>query len=142
MRSAGLCAILIGGVLAAPLPALAFENFDLGKTPQQLFNSDCGFCHQSPAGLGATMSPGALAGYLSEHYTASKDIAGVLAGYLVSVGKERRESAGQEQRKRRHARSSDTDDGAARSRRGRHREQPNIGDPTVTGSTARSGKPD
>jgi hypothetical protein len=141
MRSAGLRAILIGGLVAAPLPAVAFENFDLGKSPEQLFNSDCGLCHQSPAGLAATMSPGALAGYLSEHYTASKDIAGVLASYLVSVGKERRQSIGQERRKRRHARPCDTIERAT-SRRVRHRERPNAGDPTVTGSTARTGKPD
>jgi hypothetical protein len=104
MHSANLRAIVTGLLLtAAPLPALAFENFDQGKTPQQLFNSDCGICHRRPEGLGASMSPQALGSFIAQHYTASKDVAGMLTGYLISVSKERQPSDRPVHRRPRHA---------------------------------------
>jgi hypothetical protein len=110
MRSANVRAVLIGVLLvAAPLPAFAFENFDKGKTPAQLFTSDCGICHNSPVGLGAQMAPQALSGFLTEHYTASAEIANVLAGYLISVGKDTREA---KPSSRRHTRAAKPDDDA------------------------------
>lgn len=87
MRSANLRAVLVGMVVAAtPVPALAFENFDQGKSSQQIFASDCAICHHSASGLGAKMGPGGLASFLSEHYTASRDVANALAGYLAGQG--------------------------------------------------------
>jgi hypothetical protein len=71
------------GALSAPAPAV--EDFDKGKTPAQMFRTDCGICHRTPSGLGAKMSPYALASFLTVHYTASRAIAGVLASYLISL---------------------------------------------------------
>lgn len=86
MRSVNLPAAVVGLLIAAgSLPALAYENFDKGKSPPQLFVSDCGGCHHSAAGLGAELDPRALSSFLAEHYTASADTADQLAGYLVSV---------------------------------------------------------
>ena len=75
------------GVLAITAPACAQENLDLGKTGQQLFASNCVFCHKSPQGL-ASKSGGVfgLDGFLREHYTASRETASILAKYLQSVG--------------------------------------------------------
>jgi len=87
MRSANLRAVLIGIVVAAaPLPALAFENFDQGKSPQQVFASDCAICHHSASGLGAKLGPSGLTSFLSEHYTASRDVASAIAAYLTGQG--------------------------------------------------------
>jgi hypothetical protein len=143
-------------LVAAPLPALAFENFDQGKSPAQLFTSDCGICHNSPAGLGAQMAPQALSGFLTEHYTASKETADVLASYLVAVGKDTREA---KPSSRRHTRASKPDDDAADKPAKRHRSakprgdaapaehaprKPKSGDAAaadVTGSTAKPQSP-
>jgi hypothetical protein len=64
------------------------ENFSAGKSPSQLFASDCtgSGCHRGPQGLAKDWSPGGLSGFLREHYTNSRESAAALAGYLVSVG--------------------------------------------------------
>lgn len=71
----------VTAVQAAPTEQ---NDYDAGKTPAQLFESDCGICHKSPAGL--SRAPGmALESFLSEHYTASREAAAILAKYLQSV---------------------------------------------------------
>lgn len=64
------------------------ENFSAGKTPAQLFNSDCtgSGCHKVPQGLARDRGVGSLASFLREHYTNSRESAAALAAYLVSVG--------------------------------------------------------
>ncbi|MEX1082808.1 MAG: hypothetical protein WEC82_00665, partial [Xanthobacteraceae bacterium] len=66
-------------------PAWAQEDLTEGKTPAQLFASDCVGCHRSAQGL-AKMDPESLPGFLRVHYTASKESAGLLAEYLLSLG--------------------------------------------------------
>lgn len=89
MRSANLRLVLIGMWLAmAALPARAFENFDRGKSASESFASDCAICHHTPAGLGASLDARGLASFLTEHYTASKDVANELANYLATQGKQ------------------------------------------------------
>lgn len=71
----------VTAVQAAPTEQ---NDYDAGKTPAQLFESDCGICHKSPAGL--SKAPGmALESFLSEHYTASREAAAILAKYLQGV---------------------------------------------------------
>jgi len=72
-------------LLGAPLRAQ--ENLDFGKTPAQLFASDCAICHKSPQGLAA--KGGGMLGlenFLREHYTASRESAAVIANYLRAAG--------------------------------------------------------
>ncbi|HVY57365.1 MAG TPA: hypothetical protein VHA77_05895 [Xanthobacteraceae bacterium] len=72
--------LLLGGVGAHA------EDYSAGKTPAQLFASDCTACHRSPGGLAKGMDARSLAGFLREHYTTSPDHASALASYLASVG--------------------------------------------------------
>lgn len=62
-------------------PARA-QDFTAGKTPAQLFNSDCAECHRSPNGLARNRDVHLLANFLREHYTTKSETAGALAGYL------------------------------------------------------------
>jgi hypothetical protein len=61
------------------------ENFSAGKTPQQLFASDCSGCHRAPQGLARNRSAGTLGEFMREHYTNSRESAYSLANYLNSV---------------------------------------------------------
>lgn len=63
----------------------AQENLDQGKTPAQLFASNCSICHKSPRGLAKAGGILGLDSFLREHYTASKESAGALAAYLKSM---------------------------------------------------------
>jgi hypothetical protein len=85
-RALGFAAVLllICGGLARPVQAQ--ENLDAGKSPSQLFAGTCSACHKSPRGLLKTVPAGSLPGFLRQHYTTGPDMAGVLAGYLVSNG--------------------------------------------------------
>jgi hypothetical protein len=59
------------------------EDFTAGKTPAQLFRSDCGECHRSPNGLVRDAADvRALASFLREHYTTKSETAGALAAYV------------------------------------------------------------
>ena len=74
-------------VLASAVPACAQDNFDRGKSAQQIFASDCSICHKTPQGLakgGGSLF--GLQGFLREHYTASRETAALLARYLEAAG--------------------------------------------------------
>jgi hypothetical protein len=64
---------------SAPAPA---QDLTAGKTPAQLFRSDCAECHHSPSGLARSRDGRMLATFLREHYTTKPDTAGELAAYL------------------------------------------------------------
>jgi hypothetical protein len=67
-------------------PALA-EDLTAGKTPAQLFRSDCGTCHHSPSGLvKERRDVGSLTGFLREHYTTTSGSAAALAAYVSGFG--------------------------------------------------------
>jgi hypothetical protein len=69
-------------------PAVAQENLDQGKTPAQLFASDCGLCHKTPAGLSKAGGVfGGLSSFLREHYTASREAAAAIAAYVEATDK-------------------------------------------------------
>jgi hypothetical protein len=69
-------------VLLAAGAALA-QDFTAGKTPAQLFGSDCSACHRLPNGLGKKYDVASLSGFLREHYTTKPDSAGALAKYVM-----------------------------------------------------------
>ena len=85
-RALSLAAVtLLIGCCTAGL-ARAQENLDAGKSPSQIFAGTCTVCHKSPRGLLKTVAPGALSGFLRQHYTTSPEMAGVLSSYLTSNG--------------------------------------------------------
>ena len=71
---------------AGPSAWAQAQNLEAGKSASQLFANTCNACHKSPRGLLKTVSPGALSGFLREHYTTSSDMASQLASYLISNG--------------------------------------------------------
>ena len=66
--------------------AVAQEDLNRGKSPAQLFASDCADCHRSPRALGKRDNANALADFLRVHYTASRESAAAIANYLASLG--------------------------------------------------------
>ena len=88
----GVMALLVSGAAGAQ------ENLDHGKTPAQLFAANCAVCHKSPQGL---VRPGAsgLDTFLRQHYSASRETAAVLAGYLQSAGPAKKNAKGEERPK-------------------------------------------
>ena len=75
----GLATLIFAG------PAAGQESLDRGKTPAQLFASDCSPCHKSPQGLAKSGGLFGLDGFLREHYTASRESAAAIANYLKSM---------------------------------------------------------
>ena len=73
-------------VFLAAAPAGAQESLDSGKTPAQLFASDCAICHKSPQGLAKAGGMFGLDNFLRQHYTASRESAGAIAAYLQAIG--------------------------------------------------------
>jgi hypothetical protein len=63
----------------------AQENLDRGKTPAQLFASDCAICHKSRRGLSNVGGLYGLQGFLRQHYTASAQSAAAIAAYLQAI---------------------------------------------------------
>jgi len=74
------------GVLGLANGVGAQESLDRGKSPAQLFASDCSACHKSPQGLARAGGLLGLDSFLRTHYTASRETAGAIANYLRSVG--------------------------------------------------------
>lgn len=71
------------------LPSTGYQNeaVDLseGKTPAQIFASDCTVCHQKPNNLAAGRNAGELANFLRQHYTTGAAQARILAAYVASL---------------------------------------------------------
>ncbi len=75
---------LIAGL--APAMALAQTNIDQGKSPAQIFATDCAACHKAARGLANGRNSAALADFLREHYTTSGEQAAALAAYVLGAG--------------------------------------------------------
>jgi hypothetical protein len=73
-------------VILVPAMTRAQTNIDQGKSPAELFAGDCATCHKSARGLANGRASSALAGFLVEHYTASRDQAAALAAYVLGAG--------------------------------------------------------
>ena len=82
-RSFGL-AVAISVLFCSGL-AQAQENLDFGKTPAQLYASDCAICHKNPRGLSTAGGIFGLQSFLQQHYTASRKSAAAIAAYLKSI---------------------------------------------------------
>ncbi|WP_315832325.1 hypothetical protein [Bradyrhizobium prioriisuperbiae] len=83
-RALNLAAASLVGCLVAT--AAQAQNLDAGKSPGQIFNSNCAACHKSARGLLKTVSPSSLSGFLRQHYTTGSDMAQMLSGYLMANG--------------------------------------------------------
>jgi hypothetical protein len=62
--------------------AVVAQDFSAGKTPAQLFGSDCSACHRTPGGLAKNRDVQTLAAFLRQHYTTNPKSAGALAAYV------------------------------------------------------------
>lgn len=76
-------AAVIGCVVGTPVWA---QNLDAGKSPIQIFNSNCSACHKSSRGLLKTVPPQSLPGFLRQHYTTGGEMAQMLSAYLLAGG--------------------------------------------------------
>ena len=85
-------------------PAAAQENLDKGKTPAQLYASDCAICHKSPRGLAKGAGRYGLDNFLRAHYTASREAAAAISAYLQSI--DRQPASGRERNSKRKAKVS------------------------------------
>lgn len=76
------------GLLVGLVPALAQAqtNIDEGKSPAQIFSSDCATCHKSMRGLANGRNSLTLRSFLAEHYTSSSQQAAALAAYVLGAG--------------------------------------------------------
>jgi hypothetical protein len=75
--------LLLLAVILLPGVAVAQVDYSAGKTPEQLFNSDCSACHASPQVVGRSRDAAALTVFLRQHYTTKAQWAALLANYLV-----------------------------------------------------------
>lgn len=79
-----LLGIGILAILGLACGAAAAQDFTAGKSPAQVFNSDCTACHRSPAGLAKGRDAHALASFLKEHYTTKPEYASAVASYVAT----------------------------------------------------------
>jgi len=89
MSKVGRRLFVLSVVSCLTAPAWAEDgptNLDAGKSPAQLFNSDCAICHKSPQGLAKGGGLLGIESFLRSHYTASRETAASLARYLEGVG--------------------------------------------------------
>ena len=77
---------IFGVAVATAGPAAFAQDYTAGKTPAQLFASDCSGCHKSPQGLAKGKDTKSLASFLREHYTTKLETAGALASYVAGSG--------------------------------------------------------
>jgi hypothetical protein len=77
---AGLAPAMVAGVAHAQV------NIDQGKSPSEMFASDCATCHKGVRGLAVGKNSLMLSGFLREHYTASREEAASLAAYVLGAG--------------------------------------------------------
>lgn len=75
---------VLGFVISCASAAATAQDLTAGKTPAQLFHSDCAECHRSPGSVAGIRDVHALAAFLREHYTTKSETAGALAAYVAS----------------------------------------------------------
>ena len=126
------------GLLAGLAPAAAYAQTDIdqGKTPAQMFASDCAVCHKAPRGLAKGRNSLMLSSYLREHYTTGREQAAALAAYVLGAGNGPAEPATQGRAQKPAAERARTEEpkGPARARL--------PGKPEERGSATANAKPD
>jgi hypothetical protein len=80
--TAAMC-VIIAATVMLPSAAPALTDYSAGKTPEQLYNTDCSGCHPSPHGLAHGRNARALTGFLRGHNTTKALSAAQLASYLI-----------------------------------------------------------
>jgi hypothetical protein len=75
---------VLGLAMACASAAATAQDLTAGKTPAELFRSDCAECHPSPGSVAGTRDVPALTSFLREHYTTKSETAGALAAYVSS----------------------------------------------------------
>lgn len=80
-----LAQLFVGAMMVLPNTAPAHPDFSAGKTPAQLFDSDCSGCHRSAQGLARGHDADVLTEFLREHYTTKTESATQLASYLIQA---------------------------------------------------------
>jgi hypothetical protein len=108
--------VMLGLFLTTPAGA---QNLEAGKSPSQIFSSTCSLCHKGPRGLLKGVPPGALPGFLRQHYTTSTDMAAAMSAYVLSSGAAAPTRQGQA-RGGATASGSAAEPGAERAAKGRH----------------------
>ncbi len=87
MGSVSRCLLPLAFGLVAALTGVAqAQDYSAGKTPAQLFATDCSECHKTPQGLAKGKDTRSLASFLREHYTTKPESAGALAGFVAGAG--------------------------------------------------------
>jgi hypothetical protein len=131
-RTIRLLTWIAAGLAAAAAHAQGI-NIDEGKTPAQMFASDCSVCHKAARGLAKNSNVRAVADFLRQHYTSSREQAAAMAGFLLAAGTDPRGPAQREQATTSRAKGGERTSRAAedidatpdsRSRRGRKGSQP------------------
>jgi hypothetical protein len=75
-----------GFAAACAIVPVRAEDLTAGKTPAQLFRSDCSACHHSPNGLVKERgNASGLAAFLIDHYTTNTASAAALAAYVSAL---------------------------------------------------------
>ena len=120
-RALWAAAAMMMTVIWLPAEAAAQVSIDAGKSPQQVFATDCQPCHKDARTL--SKGPAGLAAFLREHYSASRESAKAMADYLVRIGTGGRDDAPAVRRRGREAgrEASPAAPGEARPARTRHR---------------------
>ncbi len=120
----------LGLMLALATGVAHAQDFTAGKSPAQLFSSDCSACHHDARGLAKNRDVRTLAGFLREHYTTKPQSAVTLAAYILANGgnlppepRKPPEAAEEGQ-----ARNGEARNGEARSAEGRRRNANLAGD--------------
>ena len=75
--------LLVGAMVLLPDTAPAHIDFSSGKSPEQLFASNCSGCHRSPQALAHGRDVHALTNFLREHYTTKEQSAALLSAYIT-----------------------------------------------------------
>lgn len=86
MRQRSLWPLMVGACLFVGAGAASAQDLELGKSPAQLFSSNCTGCHKTAQGLAAGKNVGALAAFLKQHYTTGTATATALAAYVAGAG--------------------------------------------------------
>lgn len=76
---------LLMGALVMASAVQAQDSLEHGKTPAQLYASDCAICHKSPLGLSKAGGLFGVQSFLREHYTTSRETAAAIAAYLEAI---------------------------------------------------------
>ena len=128
---------IFAGLASAMFPAMlhAQVNIDQGKSPAEIYGSDCATCHKTPRGLAVGKNSLTLSAFLREHYTASRDQAAALAAYVLSIGGA--EPAPRQKPELEHARAEEPKSAEPRT------SEPKPGEPKTATRAVRAGtKPD